>query len=219
VTAQLVSGVVIGVVVAVASAFVSHLLILRRERERWEREDQRQREAWDRDTQLKHRDDRVALYRNFLADVRIATSSLTASQKEGLEALQRIMHGHAEIELLSSKRVDSVAWALVDIAFRISDLETKMQDAIEEGDHEAAKRHRAAVTTNAPVYRKRREVFVRAAREELGVDVTRPGSADALTGAPTEATEQPGRVESQPQVEEPQEGAEREPWSRRWFGG
>src|SRR5215218_8475271 len=36
--------------------------------------------------------------------------------------------------------------------------------------------------------------------------------------APTEATEQPGRVEPQAQVEGPQTGAER-PWWRRVFGG
>ena len=37
--AQILPGLIIGVVVAVASAFVSHLLIRNRERERWKRED------------------------------------------------------------------------------------------------------------------------------------------------------------------------------------
>jgi hypothetical protein len=36
--------------------------------------------------------------------------------------------------------------------------------------------------------------------------------------SPTAATEQPGRVEPQPQVEGAQEGAERS-WWQRWFGG
>jgi hypothetical protein len=38
-------------------------------------------------------------------------------------------------------------------------------------------------------------------------------------GAPTEATERPGRVEPQPAVEGDQEGAERVPWWRRLLGG
>ena len=37
--------------------------------------------------------------------------------------------------------------------------------------------------------------------------------------SPTAATEQPGRVEPQPQVEGAQEGAERRSWWQRWFGG
>ena len=37
--------------------------------------------------------------------------------------------------------------------------------------------------------------------------------------SPTEATEQPGRVEPQPQVEGAQEGAERRSWWSRRFGG
>jgi hypothetical protein len=37
--------------------------------------------------------------------------------------------------------------------------------------------------------------------------------------SPTAATEQPGRVEPQPQVQGAQEGTERRSWWQRWFGG
>ncbi len=43
-------------------------------------------------------------------------------------------------------------------------------------------------------------------------------SAGEPPGAPTEATEQPGRVEPQPSVEGAQRPAERRSWWRRFFG-
>jgi hypothetical protein len=46
-----------------------------------------------------------------------------------------------------------------------------------------------------------------------------PPSEPSEAGAPTEATEQPGRTEPQRAVEEPQEAGERVSWWRRMFGG
>ena len=52
---------------------------------------------------------------------------------------------------------------------------------------------------------------------ETPVAATREESAEPSESPPT-ATEQPGRVSPQPQVEGTQEGAERRSWWARWFG-
>ena len=172
-SAQILSGLIVGVVVAITGTIVSHLLIMQREARRWDREDKRQRDAWERETQLKHRDDRVALYRNFLADVSIATDEWTAAGPEGLEALLRLRRGYAEIELLGSKEVERAASELFVSAFTLSDLEDKAQEA-EEEDSDAAVRHRADVAAKKPAHHKRVQAFVLAVRAELGVDVALP---------------------------------------------
>lgn len=168
-TTQIVSGAVIGVVVAVASAWVSHLLTLKRERERWEREDQRQREAWDQETQLKHRDDRVALYKT-LADVsRVIQPTLT--KEERAAAAAQVAQGSAEIRLLASEEVYNAAHDLYDAvtAFRISTYLLEVSEDSEE--FEVADQHsgeiRKAREKLATPYR----AFVTAARKELDVDV------------------------------------------------
>jgi transposase len=77
---QILPGLIIGVAVAISGAFVSHLFIRSREKERWEREDRRQRETREhvdrskRETRehewlLRHRDDRLDLYRRLLSDL------------------------------------------------------------------------------------------------------------------------------------------------------
>ena len=72
VTAQILSGLVIGVVVAVASAFVSHLLIRSRDWERWEREDEVQRERWEREDRIRFQAERMGVYRDYLVGVQKA---------------------------------------------------------------------------------------------------------------------------------------------------
>ena len=47
--AQIVSGILIGAVVAIAAALVNHRLGVRHEKARWEREDEVQRERWQRE--------------------------------------------------------------------------------------------------------------------------------------------------------------------------
>jgi hypothetical protein len=66
-TAQVLSGVVVGVVVAGVGAIVSHLLIMQRERKRWEREDQKQREAFEREDQYRDHAERLKAYGEFMA--------------------------------------------------------------------------------------------------------------------------------------------------------
>ena len=96
----------------------------------------------------------------------------------------------------------------VSIDDRTDLLITEMQDRIrslEEANREN-RRIIAALTSRIPPMEAPAspETFTEQARE-------RPG-------APTEATEQPGRVEPQPAVEGDQEGTERVPWWRRMFG-
>ena len=54
---------------------------------------------------------------------------------------------------------------------------------------------------------------------ELEVPAEPPSESSEPPESPTAATEQPGRVEPQPQVEGAQEGTERRSWWRRMFGG
>jgi hypothetical protein len=109
--------------VAVIGTIASHILTVRREVQSREHEDRRQRDPWERETQLAHRDDRVALYKTLLADVRTATDSWTAATTEGTAALVRLRQDVAEIELLGSTEVGSAANELLVSAFTISDLE------------------------------------------------------------------------------------------------
>jgi excisionase family DNA binding protein len=58
------------------------------------------------------------------------------------------------------------------------------------------------------------------ALERIPPQIEAPADAPAdARGSPEAATEQPGRVGPQTEVEGPQEGAERVPWWRRVFGG
>ncbi len=164
---QILSGVIVGVAVAVIGTIAAHLLT------------KRQLAAWDRETQLRHRDDRVALYKTFLANARTATDSRTAAGKEdATEAFLRLREDAAGIELLGSEEVSSVAVDLFHHTARIMRLEVDRQAAKAEGNYEAAERHRADKLRLEPEFRKRRVAFVLAVREELGVDVGREPEED-----------------------------------------
>jgi hypothetical protein len=62
-------GLIIGVAVAISGAFVSHIFIRSREKERWEREDHRQRDTREHEWLLRHRNERLDLYRRLLSDL------------------------------------------------------------------------------------------------------------------------------------------------------
>jgi hypothetical protein len=168
-TAQILSGVIVGVAVAVIGTIAAHLLT------------KRQLAAWERVMQLRHRDDRIALYKTFLANARTATESRTAAEKEdATEAILRLREAHlrvredaAGIELLGSEEVSSAAVELFHHTASIMRLEVDRQAAKAEGNYEAAERHRADKLRLEPEFRKRRVAFVVAVREELGVDVGR----------------------------------------------
>ena len=53
---QVVTGILIGAVVAAVGALVNYLLGLRRDRQRWDREDERQRKRWSREDQQRRED-------------------------------------------------------------------------------------------------------------------------------------------------------------------
>jgi len=64
---------------------------------------------------------------------------------------------------------------------------------------------------------RRRDVIISQLTSRIP-EIEAPGSPEPRE-APTEATEQPGRVEPQPSVEGTQEGAQPRSWWRRMFGG
>jgi hypothetical protein len=121
-TAQIITGLIVGVAVAAASSLVSHFLIRGRERERWEREERRQREEWDRETQAQHRADRLALYRQFLADV----PRMGLGSDHEWAAWHRAEQAWAEIKLLGSKEVREAA----DHLFNVSSLKADAENTV-----------------------------------------------------------------------------------------
>jgi hypothetical protein len=65
--------------------------------------------------------------------------------------------------------------------------------------------------------RENRRIIAALTQRIPAIEAPAEASPDA-PGAPTEATEQPGRVEPQASVEGAQEGAEHRSWWQRWFG-
>ena len=76
---QVVIRILIGAVVAVVGALVNYLLGLRRDRQRWNREDERQRERWNREDQQRREEwDHEHEFRDY-KERRSAYSELMAS--------------------------------------------------------------------------------------------------------------------------------------------
>ncbi len=106
-TAQILSGLLIGVVVAVASAFVSHLLIRSRDLERWEREGEAQRERWEREDRIRFQAERMGVYRDYLVGVQRALE--TGGEEFDADRLAPMLQ---EIKLIASNEVAEAADAL-----------------------------------------------------------------------------------------------------------
>lgn len=100
VTTQVLSGLIIGVVVAVASAFVSHLFTRGRDRERWDREAEAQRERWEHEDRIRFQAERLRAYRDYLVGARKAGDS----GGEGFDA-ELMVPLLQEIELVGSSEV------------------------------------------------------------------------------------------------------------------
>src|SRR5215212_10714937 len=109
-TTQIISGIVIGVIVASATTFLGHLLTRRREREHWDREDRRHRETRDHEWQLQHRTDRLELYRRFLVDLSEIKPLAVGPDHETREKAELTM---TEIQLLGSETMRETAYSLL----------------------------------------------------------------------------------------------------------
>lgn len=103
-TTQVLSGLIIGVVVAVASAFVSHLFTRGRDRERWDREAEAQRERWEHEDRIRFQAERLRAYRDYLVGARKAGDS----GGEGFDA-ELMVPLLQEIELVGSSEVAAAA--------------------------------------------------------------------------------------------------------------
>ena len=66
--------------------------------------------------------------------------------------------------------------------------------------------------------RENRRIIAALTQRIPAIEAPPESPSDTTPEAPTEATEQPGRVEPQPQVEGAQETGERRSWWQRWFG-
>src|ERR671933_757003 len=64
---QVVIGILIGAVVAAVGALVNYLLGLRRDRQRWNREDQQRREGWDHEHEFRDYKERRIAYSELMA--------------------------------------------------------------------------------------------------------------------------------------------------------
>lgn len=118
----IVSGIVIGAVVAAVGALVNYALTLRREQQRWDREDQRQQERWDREDRLRQeawnhehefRDyqERRTTYSEFVASV----DRLFAGDHSS-EAFQGYRKCDAAVRLIAPPEVGSAAHRLGYVA-------------------------------------------------------------------------------------------------------
>lgn len=166
-TAQIATGLIIGVVVALVSTFVSHTLVIRREREQWAREDRRQSEAWERETRAQHRADRLELYRKFLADV----GKTSVMSEKGRNAWNDAEAALPEIKLLGSEEAWKAGVALFELSTNAADLEAKIHSRWDAGDHDAAEENRLELVEVRLRWIEQHETFLKATRRELGVDI------------------------------------------------
>ena len=87
---QVVTGILIGAVVAAVGALVNYLLGLRRDRQRWDREDERQRERWNREDQQRREEwDHEHEFRDYV-ERRSAYSEFVASTDPPIVCLRAI---------------------------------------------------------------------------------------------------------------------------------
>ena len=120
-------GLIIGVVVAFASAFASHRFTRRRERERWNREDKVQRERWDHEDKVQRerwgredrllretwdREDRLRLFEERVKLYRDLLTEAQRLQKRRRVDVGRLAELEEEINLISSNEVYVAATAV-----------------------------------------------------------------------------------------------------------
>ena len=145
---QVVTGILIGTVVAAVGALVNYLLGLRRDRQRWDYEDERQRERWNREDQQRREEwdyehefrdyvERRSAYMEFVA----STDRLFAGDHSE-EAFREYRQREAVVRLLAPAEVEKAADKLGYTA-------------------------RESSVGNAE-YRGVLQVFLKAAREDLG---------------------------------------------------
>jgi hypothetical protein len=160
---QILPGLIIGVAVAISGAFVSHLFIRNREKERWEREDRRQRETREHEWLLRHRDDRLELYRRLLSD--LSQIEAETDSPDGV-TWEKATHTARETELLGSPAVRETARALLLAKVNHEHFRSRIMSGELTEDAEVKKeldRH------NKDLDEANRR-FINAAREELGID-------------------------------------------------
>jgi hypothetical protein len=156
---------------------VSHLLTVRRERERWDREDRRQREAREHEWQLRHRDDRLELYRRFLAELREIKPNPGTPDYETWGKAENTWR---EIELLGSEQVREAARALFLAEVNLADFQGRM---MQHGESVVELPYR--LQENDPPMKqeldRRQEEsfnayprFLQAARKDLGMELVLP---------------------------------------------
>ena len=145
---QVVIGILIGAVVAAVGALVNYLLGVRRDRQRWDREDERQRDRWNREDQQRREEwdhehdfrdyeERRSAYSEFMA----STDRLFAGDHSE-EAFQENRQRDAVVRLIAPAEVEKAADKLGYIA-------------------------RGSMVGNAE-YRGALQEFIKAAREDLG---------------------------------------------------
>ena len=119
---QVVTGIVIGAVVAAVGALVNYLLGVRRDRQRWDREDERQRDRWNREDQQRREEwdhehdfrdyeERRSAYSEFMA----STDRLFAGDHSE-EAFREYRQRDAVVRLIAPAEVEKAADKLVYIA-------------------------------------------------------------------------------------------------------
>lgn len=152
--AQIIPGLIIGVVAAVASALVSHHLIQKREQERWKREDR-----------VRFQADRLRLYRECMVMMRRHLQ--TGMLEFDAELMSPLVE---EIQLVSSDEVAEAADALLSKAAYARTTAQRYGKGGQDVDYKdlAEKSEKAALELEAAYDR-----FVAAAREELGISKDR----------------------------------------------
>jgi hypothetical protein len=159
VTTQILSGVVIGVVVAVASAFLSHRLTRGRDRERWEREDEVQRERWEREDRIRFQAERMGVYRDYLVGVQRALE--TGGEAFDADRLAPMLQ---EIKLIASNEVAKAADALFTDGSYYKHQGWRFREKFHETPNAEAKIEEAALR-----FEESYRWFTNAARAELGI--------------------------------------------------
>jgi predicted acylesterase/phospholipase RssA len=116
----IISGIVIGAVVAAVGALVNYVLAVRREQQRWDREDQRQQERWDREDRLRQeawdhehefRDyqERRTTYSEFVASVDRLFAGGPNSEETLQEAFQEYRKCDAAVRLSAPPEILAAA--------------------------------------------------------------------------------------------------------------
>jgi len=156
---QVLAGLIIGVVVAVAGAFVSHRLIRSRERERWDREDEAQRKRWEREDRIRFQAERMGVYRDYLVGVQRALE--TGGEDFDAESMAPLVQ---EIKLIASNEVAEAAEDLFMRASYAQNMGRRFRERYHQTPNAEAKIEEAALSLEES-----HRWFSNAARAELGI--------------------------------------------------